>query len=69
MHSPQFCPGALLTDDQGKKYLVLSHHRAGHQYERYYVYTVLSDGVILEMDDLNPRLKKLNLTDTMTKCR
>jgi len=68
MYSPQFSSGALLTDDQGKKYLVLSYHRAGHQYERYYVYTVLSDGVILEMDDFNPRLKKLILTDTMTNC-
>ncbi len=66
MHNPQFYPGALLVDSKGTKYLVLSCDRDGHQYERYWAYTVLSEGRVVVIDDFHYILKELNLVDTLT---
>ena len=70
MRRPQFYPGALLTDDKGlKTYLVLSYHRSGHQYERYWTYTVLYDGTVLEIDDFDFRMRDVNVVDTLESYR
>lgn len=65
MHSPLYSVGSLLIDTKGKKYLVLSYHRAGHQYERFWSYTVLSDGTVTEIDEYDQAMKGINLIDTM----
>lgn len=66
MRKPQFYPGALLADSNGADtYLVLSHHRSGHQYERYWTYTVLLNGNVVEIDDFDKRLIHANLVDTL----
>ena len=65
MHTPQFYPGALLVDSRGIKYLVLSFNRTGHQYERYWAYSILSEGKVILLDDYSQIVKELNLIDTM----
>ncbi len=71
MRDPQFYPGALCVSGKGDKYyLLLSFERAGHQYERFWSYTFLSEGKVVEIDDWDPRVRDMNLIDnTMTKCR
>ena len=65
MHSPLYSVGSLLVDKKGKKYLVLSYHRAGHQYERFWCYTVLSNGAVTEIDEYDQVMKDINLIDTI----
>ena len=44
---------------------MLSVYRTGHQYDRHYGYSVLSNGRVIEIDDYHIFQKKLELvTDT-----
>ena len=71
MHSPQFYPGALCVSSNGTRYyLLISYEREGHQYERFWSYTFLSEGEIVHIDDYDSRVRDMNiLDDTIIKCK
>ena len=68
MYSSVFESGMLLIDEEGVEYLILDYFRTGHQYDRHYGYSVLSEGRITEIDDYEMMRKKLRaVSDTKTK--
>tara|TARA_B100000029_G_C17286385_1_gene855375 strand:+ start:605 stop:808 length:204 start_codon:yes stop_codon:yes gene_type:complete len=66
MHSPQFYPGALCVNSKGDKYyLLISYRRDGHQYERFWSYTFLSEGHVVEIDDWDWRVNDMNVIEVI----
>ena len=60
----QYEPGTMLVDAEGVISLVINFSREGHQYERYNVYTVLTQGRVSQIDDFNIRSKSFIKFDT-----
>ena len=68
MGPPMHDKGALLVDEEGVDYLVLSCFRTGHQYDRHWGYSVLTEGRIINIDDYDLDRKKVRKAlDTTTK--